>query len=82
LPSSETTPVLRQVFSWVNLLTPGLLLVGAYGAVLEWKPGAYLMIAAVTLSVVANLAVGILAFRATMNRPWPQVRRLTDDDDW
>jgi hypothetical protein len=70
------------VFSWVNFVTPGLLLVGAYGAVLEWKPGAYLMLAALTISVVANLAVGILAYRAVMNRPWPKVRPLTDDDDW
>jgi hypothetical protein len=82
LPSNDSAPVLRQVFSWVNLVTPGLLLVGAYGAVFEWRPGAYLMVAALTFSVVANLAVGVLAYRATMNRPWPKVRPLTDDDDW
>jgi hypothetical protein len=81
-PPPGTTPALRQVFSWVNLLTPGVLLVGAYGALLEWRPGAYLLIAALTLSVAANLAVGVLAYRRTMSRPWPRVQPLTDDDDW
>jgi hypothetical protein len=81
-PLSGTTPVLRHVFSWVNLLTQGVLLVGAAGAVLEWRAGAYLMLAALTLSVVANLVVGALAYRKTMHRPWPDVRPLRDDDDW
>jgi hypothetical protein len=79
---SGSPPVLRRVFSSVNLLTSGLLLLGAYGAVLDWRPSAYLLVATLTVSVVANLTVGVLAYRATMNRPWPQVRPLPDDDDW
>jgi hypothetical protein len=81
-PLSGTTPLLRHLFSWINLVAPGLLLVGAYGAVFEWRPGAYVMVAALTLSVFANLAVGALAYRQTMNCPWPRVQPLRDDDDW
>jgi hypothetical protein len=73
---------LREVFAWVNLVMPGVLIVGAYGALLEWKPAAYLLVAAVTVTFVANLCIGVLAYRATMNRPWPAVRPLTDEDDW
>lgn len=55
---------------------------GAYGAVFEWRPGAYVMVAALTLSVFGNLAVGALAYRQTMNSSWPRVQPLRDDDDW
>jgi hypothetical protein len=80
-PLSPPGDRLREAFSWVNLLTPGVLVVGAYGALLEWRPAAYVLLAALTVLVLANLAVGVLAYRATMNRPWPRVRPL-DGDDW
>jgi hypothetical protein len=73
---------LRDVFAWVNLVTPGVLGVGTFGAILEWKPAAYLLVAALSVLVFANLGVGVLAYRAAMNRPWPAVRALGDDDDW
>jgi hypothetical protein len=75
-------PRLREVFASINLVTPGLLVVGAYGALLEWRPAAYLLLAAVTVLVFANLAVGVLAYRSAMNRPWPPIRPLRDEDDW
>ena len=67
---------------WVNLVTPGVLVVGAYGALLDWEPAAYLLLAALSVLVLANLGVGVLAYRGVMNRPWPAVRPLGDDDDW
>jgi hypothetical protein len=81
-PSSTRGTRLRDVFVWVNLGAPGVLVVGAYGALLEWKPAAYLLLAAVTVLVVANLGVGVVAYRGVMSRPWPAVRPLADDDDW
>jgi hypothetical protein len=79
---STSATRLRNVFSWLNLAMPGVLALGAFGALLEWKPAAYLILAAVTVLVVANLGVGVLSYRATMSRPWPAVRPLDDDDDW
>jgi hypothetical protein len=81
-PLGDKAPRLRQVFSWVNLLTPGVLLVGAFGAVVEWRPGGYILVVGLTLSVVVNVAIGVVAYYGTMNRPWPRVQPLTDDDDW
>jgi hypothetical protein len=81
-PGSKPGTRLRAVFVWVNLVTPGALVVAAYGALLEWKPAAYMLVAALTVLVLANLGVGVLAYRGVMSRPWPAVRPLGDDDDW
>lgn len=63
----------------------GLLLAlvgGAYGAAFGWRPGAMLMIGAVAGKVLLHVTAGLIHYRATMQRPWPKVRPLEDDDDW
>jgi hypothetical protein len=58
-----------------------LLIVGAYGAALGWRPGAYLLLTAVFGLLAGHLLAGLIEYRRIMRRPWPQVPPLTDDDD-
>jgi hypothetical protein len=67
-------------------LLPGfdlLLFTGALGAAASWRPGAFLMLTGVAGLLATHLFVGVSAYRETMNRPWPPVEPLPeDDDDW
>jgi hypothetical protein len=74
--------VLRLVFSWVDVLGTAVIGIGGLGAVWEWEPGAYLMIAGLAITILGHLAVGALAYLDVMSRPWPRVRPLADDYDW
>jgi uncharacterized iron-regulated membrane protein len=58
-----------------------LLLVGAFGALVSWRPGAFLMVTGAVGLFVTHLFIGISVYREAMNRPWPSVRPLPDDDD-
>jgi hypothetical protein len=78
--STGEREVLRAVFSWVNVLGTAVIGIGGLGAVWDWEPGAYIMIAGLALTVLAHLVVGALAYLDVMSRPWPRVRSLTDDD--
>lgn len=80
-PTGERA-ALRLVFSWVNVLGTALLGIGGLGAVWDWRPGAYVMIAALAITVLAHVVVGVLGYLDVMSRPWPRVQPLTDDDDW
>jgi hypothetical protein len=70
------------VFSWVNVLGSALIGIGGLGALWDWEPGAYVMIAALAITVSAHLVVGALAYLDVMRRPWPRVRPIDDEDDW
>jgi hypothetical protein len=74
--------VLRLVFSWVNVVGTAVIAIGGLGAVWDWKPGAYVMIAALAVMVLAHVVVGVLGYLEAMSRPWPRVRPLDDEDDW
>jgi hypothetical protein len=67
-------------------LLPGfdlLLFAGAFGAALSWRPGAFLLLIAAAGLLTTHLFIGVSAYRETMNRPWPPVQPLAeDDDDW
>jgi hypothetical protein len=67
-------------------LLPGfdlLLFVGGFGAALSWRPGAFLMLTGAAGLLTTHLFIGVSAYRETMNRPWPRVQPLPeDDDDW
>jgi hypothetical protein len=80
-PDAPTRPQLVAVY-----LQPAfdlLLLVGALAAALSWRPGAALMLTGATGLLAAHLFIGVSAYRAAMNRPWPAVQPLVeDDDDW
>ncbi len=59
-----------------------LLIVGGYGAVLGWRAGAFLMLAAVCAMITGHLVIGFSEYRRIMRRPWPSVRPLDDEDEW
>jgi hypothetical protein len=59
-----------------------LLTVGVYGSAFSWRPGAFLMLTAVSGYVVLHLGAGFAAYRDAMTRPWPKVPPVDDDDDW
>jgi hypothetical protein len=46
------------------------------------EAGGYVMIAALCITVLAHVVVGVLGYLATMSRPWPHVRPVGDEDDW
>jgi hypothetical protein len=54
---------------------------GVYSALLGWRPGAFLAIAGLSGTVVFHLVGGLIEYRRTMNRPWPKVPPLDDEDD-
>jgi cytochrome c oxidase assembly factor CtaG len=55
---------------------------GIYAAALGWRPGAFIALAGVCLTIGWHLAAGIVSYRRTMSRPWPRVTPIEDDDDW
>jgi hypothetical protein len=71
---------LSAVVARISLVWTILLVGGAYAGVLGWRPGAFLMLAAVCFRIAGHLAVGISEYRRIMRRPWPKVPPL--DDDW
>jgi uncharacterized protein (DUF58 family) len=65
----------------LDLLWLALLVGGAYSAALGWRPGAILMLTALLGLLVGHLVTGFSEYRRLMNRPWPQVSPLEEDDD-
>jgi hypothetical protein len=53
---------------------------GICGALAQWRPGAYLMIAGLVSLVATHSAIALVEYRRVMARPWPSVPPLTDDD--
>jgi hypothetical protein len=58
-----------------------LVALGAYGSVVGWGAGAWLLVAAALQLLTVHLAVGIVAYFRTMHRRWPLVLPI-DDEDW
>jgi hypothetical protein len=59
------------------------LVVGSCAALLGHRWGAYVAVGAVVVRFWFYLVGAILAYRATMRRPWPKVAPLEDEDeDW
>lgn len=55
---------------------------GVYAAAFGHRFGAYLLLSGFALTLVIHLALGVVGYREVMNRPWPQVPPLEDDDEW
>ena len=70
------------VVSRLSLVWLLLLVVGAYGGLLGWRGGAFVMLAAVCGRVAGHLLVGVTEYRRIMRRPWPKVAPLDDEDEW
>jgi hypothetical protein len=78
----DQPPRLAVVAARLSLLWTFLLVAGAWSGALGWRPGAFIMLAAVCCILTGHLLVGVIAYRRTMRRPWPKVPPLEDDDDW
>lgn len=65
-------------------LTPhvcgAVMLVGIYGALMNWRIGAYLAVAGVFGMIAGHVVIGLIAYRRVMARPWPKVPPLSNDD--
>jgi hypothetical protein len=59
-----------------------LLVSGVLVALLGRRVGAYLAISGITATLAVHLGLGIAGYREVMNRPWPEVAPLDDEDDW
>ena len=57
------------------------MLIGVLSAMNGDPFGAWIMLGAVCGFVLMHLSVGLVFYRRTMNRPWPKVPPLVDDDD-
>ena len=58
-----------------------LLFAGAGAAALAWRPAAAVMVAGLAGVIGVHLLVGVAGYRTVMQRPWPKVPPLQDDDD-
>jgi hypothetical protein len=80
--ASDLRPTAARLFAgpadaWFALVVVAAGIAAAAG----WRPAGYLLIAAFGGRLAAHLAAGFANFRATMDRPWPQVQPRPDDDD-
>ena len=55
---------------------------GLFVATLGYVVGAYLLVCGLLIQLSLDVLVGVTSYRDTMNRPWPQVTPLDEDDDW
>jgi hypothetical protein len=76
-PSAIAVVATRLGLVWLVLLVGG-----GYAAVLGWRRGAFLMLAAVCGTIAGHLVIGVSEYRRIMRRPWPKVPLLDDEDDW
>jgi hypothetical protein len=80
----QQTPAPRLVLRLISLGYLGatvLLIGGLYVAVLGRRLGAYLALTGLVLRIGGHLIAGVFAYRGVMNRPWPKVAQLRDDDE-
>lgn len=59
-----------------------LVLAGACLAPTGWDIAAVLIVAGLLCHLTGHLGASFLRYRGVMNRPWPQVTPLAEDDDW
>ena len=64
----------------LGLLWLPMLVLGASGGMLGWRPAAWVMLAAVCGEIASHLVVGTIVYRSVMGRAWPDVPPLSDDD--
>jgi hypothetical protein len=71
---------LSVLWGWLDLVFTGALIVGMFLLAAEWRPAAVLVVGALGGLIAGHLALGAVAYRRVMRRPWPQVAPLQDDD--
>ena len=72
--------MIMGVYSWslANFVLYGSVLAGL---VFESRRAALIAIGAFAAVLATHLLVGVAEYRRTMQRPWPDVPPLSDDDD-
>ena len=66
--------------SWAWLVTFPVAALAAVAA--GWRPAAWILVGAMTIMLAVRFVVSVVTYRQVMNRPWPKVASLPDDDDW
>jgi hypothetical protein len=80
MPEGKVPPPLR-VWQLVRVLETPAIFVGALAAATGHRWGAYVLLTNLVVQIGSHVAVGSLAYRDVMSRPWPNVAPL-DDDEW
>lgn len=69
-------------FTWPVAVAWAALGIGLFAAALGYVVGAYLLVSGLLIQVSFDVLVGVASYRDAMNRPWPVVLPLREDDDW
>jgi len=77
----EDAPLALRLYGYALLGLTFTLIGGIYAALLGWRTGAFVAVGAFGFRVTLDVAQGVIVYRRTMNRPWPSVRPLQEDDD-
>ena len=68
--------------AWPFAVAWAALAIGLFVAAMGHPIGAYLLISGLLLQLSLDVLVGVASYRDVMNRPWPDVTPLDEDDDW
>jgi hypothetical protein len=71
---------LYRLWALVSPVCTLVIIAGAYSAILDWRPGAFLAIGGLTALIGSRCTLAIIEYRRVMSRPWPKVPPLRDDD--
>ena len=71
---------LQRLWRRLDLVFKAVLVAGAVAAASGWRPAAAVLLAALAGLVGSHVAIGVVAYRRTMRRPWPRVEPLPDED--
>jgi hypothetical protein len=81
----------RNIFDsfWVKSAVSGyyLLFLALYGSMFvgfafESRVAAFVVVGALVATLIVHIAVALLTYHHVMQREWPKVEPLDDDDDW
>ena len=80
--ASDLRPTAARLFAgpadaWFAL---AVIAAGVTAVATGWHWAGYFLVAALGMRLAAHLTAGLAGFRSAMERPWPQVRPLDDDD--
>ena len=71
---------LSAFWAWLDVVFSGVLILGILLLVVSWRPAAVLVVGGLGGLFAGHIAIGAVAYRRTMRRPWPKVEPVPDDD--
>jgi hypothetical protein len=81
-PFPRLTATANPGLTWAYAVAWAGLGSGLFVAALGYVVGAYLLVCGLLIQLSFNVLVGVTSYGDVMNRPWPQVTPLDEDDDW